>query len=241
MQYLWITAQKLRREADRQEVEARRIFIEIKGLGLQQVLCPYWNAPPLRILLTSSTTAHSVLPCTKPGNKIPYPPTNITTTKNTRKPDRYWRWQWRIRWTKWWLLHCRVNLFHASLLPLTLSRMHQSMTSIFWMSTIHMRSLLSTSAGTLSVWLFRKKLKPVTSTIVGDIVTNSFLLLQHAEHAFTYSFSSMIDMCLPRGGHAFPYDYPLSTLCFTCVHLKANTFPYLFKPVVRQLYSLAFH
>ena len=33
----------------------------------------------------------------------------------------------------------------------------------------------------------------------------------------------------------------LSTLCFTCVCLKANTFLYLFKPVVRQLYSLAFH
>ena len=33
----------------------------------------------------------------------------------------------------------------------------------------------------------------------------------------------------------------LFTLCFTCVCLKANTFLYLFKPVVRQLYSLAFH
>ena len=30
------------------------------------------------------------------------------------------------------------------------------------------------------------------------------------------------------------------TSCFTCVHLKANTFLYLFKQVVRQLYSLAF-
>ena len=46
MQHLWITAQKLRRKADRQEVEARRIFIEMEGLGLQQVLCPYQNAPP---------------------------------------------------------------------------------------------------------------------------------------------------------------------------------------------------
>ena len=38
MQHLWITAQKLRREADRQEIKARRIFIEMEGLGLQQVL-----------------------------------------------------------------------------------------------------------------------------------------------------------------------------------------------------------
>ena len=46
MQHLSIMAQKLRREVDRQEVEARRIFIKMEGLGLQQVLRPYWNAPP---------------------------------------------------------------------------------------------------------------------------------------------------------------------------------------------------
>ena len=41
MQHLWITAQKLRREADRQEIEARRLFMELEGLGLQQVLHPH--------------------------------------------------------------------------------------------------------------------------------------------------------------------------------------------------------
>ena len=46
MQHLWITAQKLRREADRQEIKARRIFVEIEGLELQQVLCPHQNIPP---------------------------------------------------------------------------------------------------------------------------------------------------------------------------------------------------
>ena len=46
MRHLSITAQKLRREVERQEVEARRIFIEMEGLGLQQVLHPYQNAPP---------------------------------------------------------------------------------------------------------------------------------------------------------------------------------------------------
>ena len=45
MRHLSMTAQKLRREADRQEVEAKRIFIEMEGLGLQQVLHPYQNAP----------------------------------------------------------------------------------------------------------------------------------------------------------------------------------------------------
>ena len=39
----------------------------------------------------------------------------------------------------------------------------------------------------------------------------------------------------------FTYVHHIFTLCFTCVCLKANTPSYLFKPVVRQLYSLAFH
>ena len=89
MQHLSIMTQKLRREAERQENEARRIFIEMEGLELQQVLRPYGNAPPSRVLFTSNMTAHSVLSCTKPGNKIPYPPTDITTTRDTRKPDHH--------------------------------------------------------------------------------------------------------------------------------------------------------
>ena len=138
MRHLWITAQKLRREADRQEVEARRIFIKMEGLGLQQVLHPYWNAPPQESFSPAAwpPTPYYPAPSQKTRSPTP-PPTDVTTTRNTRKPNRYWRWWWRIRWTKWQLLHCGVDLFHASLLPLTLLRMHQSMTSIFWMSTIH--------------------------------------------------------------------------------------------------------
>ena len=41
MQQLLITAQKIRREADRLEEEGQRIFIEMEGLGLQQVLHPH--------------------------------------------------------------------------------------------------------------------------------------------------------------------------------------------------------
>ena len=93
------------------------------------------------------------LQSTKPGNEIPYPPTNITITRSTRKPDCYWRWQWRIRRTKQQLLHSGIDLFHAGLLPPTLSRMHWLTTSIFWMSTIHMQSLLLTSSRTPSFWL----------------------------------------------------------------------------------------
>ena len=41
MRQLLITAQKIRREADRLEEEGRRIFVEMEGLGLQQVLRPH--------------------------------------------------------------------------------------------------------------------------------------------------------------------------------------------------------
>ena len=149
-----------------------------------------------RILLTSSMTTHSILPCTKPGNKIPYPTTNVTTTRNTRKPNRYWRWQWRVGWTRQQFLYSRINILHTSLLPPTLSRMHWLTTSILWMSTIHMQSLLPMSTRTLSFWL-SKKLKPVTSTIVGDIVTNSFFSFTPAYHALPYSFLFTIDMHSP--------------------------------------------
>ena len=54
MQHLSITAQKLRREVERQEVEVRRIYIEMEGLGLQQVLHPYRNAPPRESFLPAA-------------------------------------------------------------------------------------------------------------------------------------------------------------------------------------------
>ena len=44
---------------------------------------------PLKNPITSNMTTHSILSCTKPGNKIPYPPTDITTTRNTRKPNHH--------------------------------------------------------------------------------------------------------------------------------------------------------
>ena len=203
-------------------------------------IAPTLKCTPSRILLTSSMTTHSILPCTKPGNKIPYPPTDVTTTRNTRNPDHYWRWQWRIRWTKWQLLHCGINLFHASLLPPTLSKMQQSRTSILWMSTIHISSLLSTSSRTPSFWLL-KTLKPVTSTIVGDIVMNSFLCTM-CRTCFHWLFFIYDRTCIHlKANMPFTYVYHIFTLCFTCVGLEVNTPSYLFKPVVRQLYSLAFH
>ena len=46
MWHLWITAQWLRREVDRQQIEVRWLFMEMEGLELQQVLQPHWQMPP---------------------------------------------------------------------------------------------------------------------------------------------------------------------------------------------------
>ena len=46
MHHLWIMAQKLRKEADRQEIEVRRLSIKMEGTGLQQILHPHRNTFP---------------------------------------------------------------------------------------------------------------------------------------------------------------------------------------------------
>ena len=74
MRHLWITAQKLRREADRQEVEARRIFIEMEGLGLQQVLCPYQNAPPWESFSPAAWPPTLYYPAPSQEMRSPIPP-----------------------------------------------------------------------------------------------------------------------------------------------------------------------
>ena len=64
-------------------------------------------------------------------------------------------------------------------------------------------------------------------------------------HMLTMLFPSLFHIwstCISlKADMPFTYVYHIFTLCFTCVHLKANTPLYLFKPVVRHLYSLAFH
>ena len=138
-----------------------------------------------------------------PGQETRSPtPTGVTTTRNTRKPDHCWRQWWRIRWTRQWFLYSRIDILHASFFPFTLSRMRNLNTQIFWMSTIYLRPLLWTSTNAPSVWL-SKMLKLVTSTIVGNIVMNSFSSFTCAYHALPYSFSFMINMHLLQGKHAF--------------------------------------
>ena len=209
-------------------------------------IAPSSKHTPSTILLSSSMTAHSVLSCTRRNTTsgtcwtIPYPPTDITTTRRTRKPHNHWRQQWRVRWTRWQFLYSRIDLFHSSLISPTLSRVYRLKTSILQVSPIYLWSLLLMSTRALSIWLYQS-LKPVTSTIVGDIVTNSFSSLQHAYHAFTNSFSCVIK-------HAFPSRLTCLTHMFTIplpheVHVFASRpthLLYLFKPVVRRLYSLAF-
>ena len=74
MWHLSITAQKIRREAERQEVEARRIFIEMEGLGLQQVLHPYQNAPPQGSFSPVSWLPTPYYPAPSQETRSPTPP-----------------------------------------------------------------------------------------------------------------------------------------------------------------------
>ena len=86
MRQLLITAQKIRREADRLEEEGQRIFVEMEGLGLQQVLRPHRTSPSLEPYSRPPTPYYPA-----PGQEArsPTPPTDITTTRNTRKPDHH--------------------------------------------------------------------------------------------------------------------------------------------------------
>ena len=74
MQHLSIMAQKLRREAERQEVEARRIFIEMERLGLQQVLRLYRNAPPRESFSPAARPPTLYYPAPSQETRSPTPP-----------------------------------------------------------------------------------------------------------------------------------------------------------------------
>ena len=74
MRHLSIMAQKLGRKADKQEVEARRIFIKMEGLGLQQVLHPYQNAPPWESFATATQLPTLYYPAPSQETRSPTPP-----------------------------------------------------------------------------------------------------------------------------------------------------------------------
>ena len=84
MWHLWIMAQKLRREADRQEIEARRLFIEMEGTGLQQVLCPHWNTPPQQSFLAAARPPTLYYPA--PEEIRPLEPVEQSPTPPPRSP-----------------------------------------------------------------------------------------------------------------------------------------------------------
>ena len=74
MQHLWTTAQKLRREADRQEIEARRLFMEMEELGFQQVLHPHWNTPPRESFSPAARVPTPYYPAPDQETRFPTPP-----------------------------------------------------------------------------------------------------------------------------------------------------------------------
>ena len=63
-----------KRVCNRQEVEARRIFIEMEGLGLQQVLRPYWNAPPQESFTPATWPPTPYYPAPSQETRSPTPP-----------------------------------------------------------------------------------------------------------------------------------------------------------------------
>ena len=174
---------------------------------------------PSTVFFTRSTTAHSVLSCTRPGNKIsrvcwmiPYPPpTNITTTRSTRKPNYHWRQQWQIGWTRQQFLYSRIDFFHANLFSLTLSRMWRSTTSIFWMSSIHMQSLLPT-------WC--TKCLTVQSVEASDFNHSGGYCYEFFFPLFHFLLTCI---CL-KANMCFTHVYLAFISCSTCVHLEAYTF-----------------
>ena len=205
-------------------------------------MCKHWGSfrshciastskhTPSWILLTSSTTAHSILFCTRPGDKIPYPPTNVTTTRSTRKPNYCWRQWWRIRWMRQQFSYSRINILHTGFFPFTLSRMHRS-----------------------TQYICNHCYQRVLGHWVSDCPRSWSWWLQHSG-GYCYETFSFFYMCLPCVCLLFFISllhaltsrqtcllHMFFTSCFTCVCLKVNTFLYLFKPVVRQVYSLAFH
>src|ERR1700678_4404302 len=93
------------------------------------------------------------------------------------------------------------------------------------MLPVHLQSLPSTCSHAPSLRLLIS-LKPVTSILVGDNVTNSsFLLDQHA-YACTFSFY-LSNMCFPTDFHLLrhmfymcpPHVLHVSTSCFPCIYL----------------------
>ena len=176
MRHLWITAQELRRETDRQEIVARRLFMELEGLGLQQVLHLHWNKPPWESFLPAAQppTLYYPAPSQETRSPTPLPPPLtspppgalgnpiIIEDDDDKELDRldndFYTAKSMFSTPVSFLLHCQEYT----------SWQHQYFECPQY---IHMWSLLPMSAGTPSVWL-HKTLKPVTSTIVGDTVSN---------------------------------------------------------------------
>ena len=187
MWHLWITAQWPKREADRQQIKARRLFVEIEGLGLQQVLQPHLQTPPPEPFLPEAQPP--TLYYTAPSQESRYqesveqsltpPPTSpplgvrgnpIIIEDSDEEEDGLND-----------NFYTAESTFSTPIPFLLHWGMPRSKRSIFWMSSIYLQSLLSMSANAPGIQLSRA-LKLVTSTIVGDIVTN---------------FSSFLNMCSP--------------------------------------------
>ena len=220
MRHLWITAQKLRREADRQQIKVRQLSMEMEGLALQQALHPHQNTPPRESFSPDTWLPTPYYPA--PGQETRYQ--ESVEWSLTPPPMSLPLWAWgnpiiiedsNDKLDGWDddFYTAESTFFYANLFSFTLSRMWRLTTSIFWMFSVHMQLLLSMSTNALSIWLSRT-LKLVTSTIV---LWTLLFFSTCIHHAFTYPFLFPFNMCLLEGKHAFHlclhYFYIMFYMC----------------------------
>ena len=118
MRQLLITAQKIRREADQLEEEGWRIFVEMEGLGLQQVLHPHqkslslepYSQPPTLYYPAPGQEARSPTPPpTSPPLGTPGNPIIIEDDEEEldRRSDDFYTAELTFSTPVSFLLHCQ--------------------------------------------------------------------------------------------------------------------------------------
>ena len=240
MRHLWITAQKLRREADRQEIEARRLFMELEGLGLQQVLCPHQNKPPWESFSLAAWLPTPYYPTPSQETRSPTPPPtspplgapgNLIIIEDDDEE-----------------LDGLDNNFYTA----------ESTFSTQSPSSYIVKNALIDDINTLNVH------NTYAITATNEHWDTECLIVQNIEASdfnhsggYCYELFFFSHTCLPCSSLLFfIYDQHAFTSRQTCLlhmftlflqyalHVFASRLThslYLFKPVVRQLYSLAFH
>jgi hypothetical protein len=245
--HLWLTSRRLLEEVDRQWQEAREVFTWMERMGLQQELYgSRFTASPVWGRLEQSTTPLSSQPSYSPPSSqlsqfhsceetvinddlsdyheseaplaslLSLPPPPLGTIENPIVISRWQRWYQNFAQSSK-LSGGTIDVRHSNFITPSLSRLYQLMPYLLWMPSIHLRPLSDVCSLTQSIWL-PKSLKPVTSILVGDNVTNVTFLLFFFDMWLPYAFYfTYLNTSLPAGVHESP------NTCATCVCLTVNT------------------